>query len=64
MKGIREKAKKIGSKNNKSDEPQKQLVGIHIPQHTRYKLGDIFYDLLSFAAEHLNSGKLKKKKNK
>jgi tRNA (guanine10-N2)-methyltransferase len=60
-KGIREKAKKIGSKNNQPEENvtssnKPVLVGIHLPQHTRYKLGEIFYDLLSFSAQHLSIG--------
>lgn len=65
-KGIREKAKKIGSKTaaepNREERTEccepvsKQLAGVHLPQHIQYKLGDIFTDLLVFAAEHLDVG--------
>lgn len=55
--GIREKAKKIGNKNSKIN-PEKgneedQNKSVHFVQHIKYNLGDIYLDLLDFAADHL-----------
>lgn len=63
--GIREKTKKVGGGSNRSssssdDEAATMTSEKYIHQKkTKYKLGDIYYDLLDFAAKHLvKSGRL------
>lgn len=53
--GIREPTAKVGSKKEAPDVPE-EYQGNHIPQKVEYDLGDIFLDLLDFAAANLVLG--------
>lgn len=49
--GIRESTERIGTK--KSEPIPEELLPTHVPSKLQYGLGDIYKDLLNFAAEKL-----------
>ncbi|CAG0882638.1 unnamed protein product [Darwinula stevensoni] len=54
--GIREATEKIGSKRHKPRPVLGHQVKSHIPSRVQYGLGEIYKDLLRFAATHLEIG--------